>query len=297
MYRRILLTTDFSEASLRLMRFTTMLARRTEARIILLHVDEEEQMFGIHSSDDLIRFVHDIAMKRDEWMDNLVEEIEGVGVPCSQVRASGYASDEILNAIDHHDIDLVAMATIGVEGMKRILMGSTAKRVLRRATCAVLSTGPEFQQPPSGGVRRILYPFDGSGAARRGIGPALQIAEKFDADVELFQVVKVPTLVPALPGEPPISVPRATVDYLVDDFLAEMQAVVDETRSARLSAAVEIGADEAETIADHARGAEMDLILLARGRKSRVRRYLFGRVAQGVVQTAGVPVLSLATGT
>ena len=53
MYERILLTTDFSEPSLRLLNFTTGLAKRLGAEIYLLHVDEEESMFSLHTSEEL----------------------------------------------------------------------------------------------------------------------------------------------------------------------------------------------------------------------------------------------------
>lgn len=294
MYERILLTTDFSEPSLRLLNFTAGLAKRLGGEIFLLHVDEEEAMFTLHTSEELIRFFRDIEMKRDEWMDRLGDEISSRGVRCTQIRAKGAASEEILAAIQRHDINLAAMATVGVEGMKRILIGSTTKKVLRNASCAILSANPEYQGTCDGSTcTRILYPFDFSDTAHAGLTTARALAEKIDARVELLKVLKIPTLIPSLPGEPPITLPQSSLEYLQQDSEGELREVVEEFGSDRFTHAVAIGSDEAETIADYAADNDVDLIVIPRGGESALKRFFFGRVAHGVVKLSRVPVLSL----
>ena len=314
MFERILLTVDFSEPSLRLLDFTATIAKALGSEVFLMHVDEEESMLPLRSSAELIRFFRDIELKRDEWMDRLSDDITGRGVECTQVRAKGAASEEILAAVERYDIGLIAMATVGAGGMKRILIGSTAKKVLRNAPCALLSGNADLfvhpHQPPAeagadpqpptraegdegGAVRRILYPYDFSDAARGGLATAAALAERFDAQVELLKVLKVPTLIPSLPGEPPITLPQSSLDYLQQDSQAELQAVVRELGSGRFSHSVGIGGDEAEAIADWAAENDVDLIVIPRGGEGAFRRFFFGRVAHGVVKLSRVPVLSL----
>lgn len=324
MYGRILLTTDFSPPSLRLLDFTTTLAKRLGSEIYLMHVDEEESMFSLHSSDELIHFFRDVEVKRDEWMDRLCDDITARGVECTQVRAKGAASEEILAAVERYRIDLIAMATVGAGGMKRILIGSTTKKVLRNAPCALLSVNPDYGTPrreptgdagvavasapdPAGAVpppaaaqtaeaaavQRILYPFDFSEVARAGLQTAATLAERFGARVELLKVLKIPTLIPSLPGEPPITLPQSSLEYLEQDSQAELQEVVRTLGSPRFVHAVAIGSDEAETIADYAAESSADLIVIPRAGESALRQFFFGRVAHGVVKLARVPVLSL----
>jgi len=313
MFERILLTTDFSAPSLRLFEYTVGLAKSLGSEVYLMHVDEEESMFSLHSSEELIRFFRDIELKRDEWMDRLGDEITAQGLACTQLRAKGAASEEILSAVARHGIGLVAMATVGAGGMKRILIGSTTKKVLRNAPCALLTanadfagplgpaagvaSGPAIPAPPAGAelahIRQIVYPFDFSASARAHLKTATALAERLDARVELLKVLKIPTLIPSLPGEPPITLPESSLEYLEQDSQVELQEVVRSLESPRFSHAVAIGSDEAETIADHAAENQADLILIPRAGESALRRFFFGRVAHGVVKLSRVPVLSL----
>jgi nucleotide-binding universal stress UspA family protein len=263
-------------------------------------VDEEESMYSLRSSDALIRFFRDIELKRDEWMDRLSDDVTAQGIPCTQLRAKGAASEEILGAVERHAIDLIAMATVGAGGMKRILIGSTTKKVLRNAPCALLTANADFGGREAAGaplpparVRRIVYPFDFSESARAHLDSAVRMAERLDAQVELLKVLKIPTLIPSLPGEPPITLPESSLEYLEQDSQVELQEVVRSLGSARFTHAVAIGSDEAETIADYAAENAADLIVIPRAGESALRRFFFGRVAHGVVKLSRVPVLSL----
>jgi nucleotide-binding universal stress UspA family protein len=300
MFQRILLTTDFSAPSLHLFDFTVGLAKALGSEVYLLHVDEEESMYSLRSSDALIRFFRDIELKRDEWMDRLSDDVTAQGIPCTQLRAKGAASEEILGAVERHAIDLIAMATVGAGGMKRILIGSTTKKVLRNAPCALLTANADFGGREAAGaplpparVRRIVYPFDFSESARAHLDSAVRMAERLDAQVELLKVLKIPTLIPSLPGEPPITLPESSLEYLEQDSQVELQEVVRSLGSARFTHAVAIGSDEAETIADYAAENAADLIVIPRAGESALRRFFFGRVAHGVVKLSRVPVLSL----
>lgn len=294
MFGRILVATDFSEPSLRLFDFTLRFAKRCGAtHIVVMHVDEEESVFGLRSSRDLIRFLETVSVKREQFMADLVERVEEVGLQGSQLRVKGTASDEILDAVGTHDIDLVAMSTAGVEGVKRILIGSTTKRVLIGAPCPVLTTSPDYAARPGSYLSKILYPFDFSDSAVAGVRLARAFCETVGARLELVQVLKVPTLVPSLPGEPPLSLPQSSLEERRAESEAELEAFVRDNDLESATVSVTIGGDEAEAIADYATETNADLIVIPRGGRSALNRFLFGRVAHGVAKISTVPVLSL----
>lgn len=293
MFRRILLTTDFSKPSLRLIDLVVMIARKMLGEVFLLHVDEEESMFSLHSSDDLIHFFREIEVRRDEGMEQLAEEISEQEVSCTRVRAKGVASEEILKTIDRLDIDLVAIATVGVEGSKRILIGSTCKKVLRNAPCSVLTVNPEYDGVDEDGIRKILFPYDFSREARTGVHTAARLARMFGADLELLRVLKVPTIFPSIAGEPSVSMPQGLSEMLVRDSEGELSNLIEGIKYDRVSRAVTIGSDEAESIADHAADNDADLVVISRGGENAIKRFFFGRVSHGVAKLASVPVLSL----
>ena len=51
----------------------------------------------------------------------------------------GHPADEIVKFAESHAIDLIVMGTHGREGVARVLIGSVAETVVRRATCPVLT--------------------------------------------------------------------------------------------------------------------------------------------------------------
>jgi nucleotide-binding universal stress UspA family protein len=51
----------------------------------------------------------------------------------------GTAADEIVRAAEEGGVDLIVIGTHGRTGLKRVLMGSVAEAVMRRATCPVLT--------------------------------------------------------------------------------------------------------------------------------------------------------------
>ena len=51
----------------------------------------------------------------------------------------GRASDEICNYAKENNISIIAIGTHGRSGLEHFLFGSTTERVLRKATCPVLS--------------------------------------------------------------------------------------------------------------------------------------------------------------
>jgi nucleotide-binding universal stress UspA family protein len=51
----------------------------------------------------------------------------------------GTPSEEIVNYADEHEIDLIVMGTHGRTGVARVLLGSVAEKVVRKAPCPVLT--------------------------------------------------------------------------------------------------------------------------------------------------------------
>jgi nucleotide-binding universal stress UspA family protein len=135
--RRILVPTDFSETSAAAMRYGVELARRFHARLYLLHVVENpgeaaEIEFPIGLFDTMHNAAHDRL--RQLIPADVVKELE----PHCAMRI-GNGADEIVRHAQDHDIDLIVMGTHGREGVARMIIGSVAEKVVRRAVCPVLT--------------------------------------------------------------------------------------------------------------------------------------------------------------
>ncbi len=142
--KRILVPTDFSEYSDNALRYAIDIARQYAAKVFLLHViDENIQQctFEYCLTDDVMKQIEQEGKIRSA--DKLREEIERVeknnaDVAIEAIIKHGIPYDDILREQEEKDIDLIVIASHGRTGIKRILIGSVAEKVIRAAKCPVM---------------------------------------------------------------------------------------------------------------------------------------------------------------
>jgi nucleotide-binding universal stress UspA family protein len=91
---------------------------------------------------------------------------------------------------------MIAMATHGATGIKRILLGSVAEVILRKSPVPVFVVRPfwtEKESPPESSeaapMRNLLVPVDGSDLAELAVPSALELARLFEARAILLRVL------------------------------------------------------------------------------------------------------------
>lgn len=137
-FKNILVPTDFSPSAQRATELAIEMAKRFDASLTLLHVVEipvyTYDAFG--PTADLLTPVQSAA---ETMMAALRAEVQAqVPRVSSEVRL-GRPADEILAAIETTGADLVVIGTHGRRGVRRLLMGSVAERVVRFSTVPVLT--------------------------------------------------------------------------------------------------------------------------------------------------------------
>jgi nucleotide-binding universal stress UspA family protein len=132
--RLILHPTDFSASSWPALGVARALARANGAGIVLLHVAPAEVLTGgsFYAPADLGPEREALAKLRDETakagLEGSVQTRFGQGDPVT----------EILLAAEELDCDLIVMGSHGRTGLRRLLMGSVAEYVIRKAPCLTL---------------------------------------------------------------------------------------------------------------------------------------------------------------
>jgi len=156
---RILVTTDFSEISKDAFSLAVEMAKVFRAKITILHVFEEDlvavyPMIAGYMQPEVIeagRYREEARKRSEEALQALAKDLAKKGVAVdTMLRAGTKPFIEIVRAAREIPADLVVMATHGRTGLKYVLIGSTAERVVRKAPCAVLTVkppGPEFTAP------------------------------------------------------------------------------------------------------------------------------------------------------
>jgi nucleotide-binding universal stress UspA family protein len=138
----ILHPTDFSEHSDYAFRLACSLARDYGARVVALHVATPTAVVYSEGAVPIDPEVFRADAK--EKLDHL--EAPAAGPPLERRLAEGDPADEILRLAREAGADLIVMGTHGRTGLARLLMGSVAEQVVRRAPCPVLTIRTPFAE-------------------------------------------------------------------------------------------------------------------------------------------------------
>jgi nucleotide-binding universal stress UspA family protein len=136
--RTILHPTDFSERSEHAFHLACSLARDHGARVVLLHVVSIPVVAyeGVVLPPPIEEATED-AKRR-------LSQMKPAGIPVEHRVAEGDAAEMILRVAEEVHADLIVMGTHGRTGLSRLLMGSVAEQVVRRAPCPVLTMKAPF---------------------------------------------------------------------------------------------------------------------------------------------------------
>jgi nucleotide-binding universal stress UspA family protein len=142
MAKRILVPIDRSELAETIMPLVAGLARGAGSTVRLLHVAPVPE--NVASTEGRVIAYADQEMERleNEHLNHLRGIATRLGLSAECVVRFGDDADEILREADAFDADLIAVTTAGKSGLKRLVMGSVADRVFRRARVPVLLYHP-----------------------------------------------------------------------------------------------------------------------------------------------------------
>lgn len=136
-WRRILVPIDFSKTSLRALEVGVPLARDHGAKLFLLSVIEPDPYAT--GTEGVILAIPDTTLAEEAKanLSRIAERFISPSVKVTMLMKRGRAFDVITRLAKERDIDLIVLTTHGHTGMERVLLGSTAERVVRHAHCPV----------------------------------------------------------------------------------------------------------------------------------------------------------------
>jgi nucleotide-binding universal stress UspA family protein len=201
---------------------------------------------------------------------------------------TGAPWDRIVETAKERAVDLIVIGTHGRRGVPRFLLGSVAEKVVRRSPVPVLTVGSETRVAS---FKKILVPVDTGPASDAAVEQAVVLAGALGAGVTVLHVYEAPILVYPGAGYVPIhdvslaleTSARAAVDAVVHRLAGRVSQVTGLVRQGSAwrninDVALEIGAD---------------LIVLGTHGRRGVPRALIGSVAEKVVRTSPLPVLTV----
>jgi nucleotide-binding universal stress UspA family protein len=136
--KKIMVPIDFSDCSQEALQYAGSLAQLFGAEVMLLHVIESP-VYGVDLTLMQPGETSDLRRKLSEMIEHAVDQMKAIGVTAEGRFVTGFPSVEIIKAVKEHGADLVVIGTHGRTGLAHILLGSTAERVIQRASCPVVT--------------------------------------------------------------------------------------------------------------------------------------------------------------
>ncbi len=139
--KKILCPTDFSESADEALKTAASLAGDYAAELLVVHVVEPQSTVRGSASDT------ETAALKD--LEALTERMISTKVPVRLVVKRGQPAGQIVDLAETNDADLIVMATHGLTGWRRALIGSVTDRVSKQTTkpMLVIQTKPPAQSP------------------------------------------------------------------------------------------------------------------------------------------------------
>ena len=288
----ILVATDFSETAAAALDWAVELARQQGARVELIHaVTIPPSIPGYIPTADT-DFQEEVIRAAETRLAEATAGLTDKRIPITTFLLPGTPSQVILERADAISPLAIVLGTRGLTGLRHLLLGSTAQRVVHGARCPVLAVHPgDLGKHRS--IRTILVPTDFSPAAELAIATAHRLLAPLERDARLILVnaFNLPIEYTAY-GPIPVS-----IRYLEDSGL-ESERRLDEAAQAlrREGLTVETVAregDPSHVIAEEAEKRGADLIAMGTRGLTGLRHLLLGSTAERVVEYAPCPVMTI----
>ena len=149
-FLRILVPTDFSEASNRAMQVAVDLAQKLDAELVVAH------FWGIPAYPYLAEgypaadFTAAMARAADTQIAKALAQVQRSLPGARSVCRMGLPWEEIMKAIEEEKVDAIVMGTHARHGLNRLLLGSVAEKVVRSSPVPVLTVPPEPETKGAG---------------------------------------------------------------------------------------------------------------------------------------------------
>lgn len=194
--KNILFTTDFTGASDAALPYVLRIARWYGSKIFIAHAVRPEPNLSVPL--DPVSLDTDANWEQGrKKMDDFLHTDPFRSTCHEVILEQGELWDVLSDVIKRHQIDMVVLGTHGRHGLKKLVIGSAAEQIFRRAFCPVLTVGPKVENGSTTVInwKNILFATDFSAGSLSALPYALSLSEENKARLILLH------LIPSVPIE------------------------------------------------------------------------------------------------
>jgi nucleotide-binding universal stress UspA family protein len=194
-FRKILVATDFSEHAAAALHQAVHLAQLMGSALTVVHVIQgvawavESRVYEASwriPAAEIKKVERKLRQQAEERLAEVIAPYRSVQQNIRALVLVGKPFFEIARAVQQMKYDLVVAGTLGSSGIKRLLVGSTAERLVRNCPSPVWIVKPGH----AGGVRSILVAVDYSEVSAKGLRLGAFLARRFGAALSVMHVLR-----------------------------------------------------------------------------------------------------------
>lgn len=283
MIDRILVPLDGSRVAEQILPHLRRLLHRQDAEVVLVRAAVPPPIEnGLLIADVLL------AASRD-YLAEMQDRLRDQGARVRAVVRVGSPAGVILDVAEEERVTMIALATHGETGLKRLLAGSVAEAVLRRSPVPVLVIRPFWSYELLPGrtdgeelrpMRSLLVPMDTPEEADQLLPPVIELARLFEARVVLLHVLK------------PEELKTGDVRARQAEEESQLARLASRLENEKVEAQLLIAkGDPAKEILKAARANEIDLIAMSTHAKTGFLRLFSSGVTETVLRESTCPLL------
>ena len=192
-FKNILLATDFSPASSKALEYAASLARRYGSAIYLTHVITRDG-YPLVSPEYAAFSLEKMHAEAKQGFREILKSGQMIELPYKILIQEGNLWPSIEDLIKTYDIDLLVVGTRGVGAVEKVLIGSGAEEIFRKARVPVLTVGPSATKEPLYEIefKNILFATDFGRSAEREAEYAVSLAQEHCSRLRLVHVLPHP---------------------------------------------------------------------------------------------------------
>ncbi|MBI2677701.1 MAG: universal stress protein [Candidatus Koribacter versatilis] len=185
--KNILLPTDFSPQAQVAAGYAKLLAERYGSAIHAVHVFSPD-LYGALPPENLALAAMRLRCDMHDRMEALHERFRGV--THDTYITEGALWPQLEKVIETQAIDLIALGSAGRRGLERVVLGSAAEEILRRAKCPVLTVGPNSAEANDESFQHILFATDLASPEAKAASFAVSLAQEYGSQLTLAHVLE-----------------------------------------------------------------------------------------------------------
>lgn len=273
--KKILVPYDFSPVSEHALDLACQIADKVDSEIMLLNVIEHPtadsfKTMGIQNVDPMEQlYIKKMYERTDEKLSEVVSKAKYSDDKITTKIQLGNAFNTIIDQIVEERVDLMVAGTEGAEGLNEFLVGSIAEKIVRNATCPVITTADKCEIEP---IEKIVFASDFIHTDAGLISRLKELQAVFEAQLNIVK----------------INTPASFTSTRHDT--RQMEEFVSKYDIKNYTIDIYNYKNEEDGIVLYAEDIQADMIALGTHQRKGVGHFLAGSIAEDVVNHAKVPV-------